>query len=83
MRTNSQQELNRGKHLVQTLQNSNLSFSYFSLVSRPKPTLTQYIAHRSIYCSSLGAQWCVAGPIQTSGPAFPLANPMLSLMLQA
>ena len=40
MRTNSQQELKRRKHLVQTLQNFNLSFSYFSLISRPNPTPT-------------------------------------------
>ena len=40
MRTNSQQELKGRKHLVQTLQNFNLSFSYFSLISRPNPTPT-------------------------------------------
>lgn len=33
MRTNSQQELKGRKHLVQTLQNFNLSFSYFALIS--------------------------------------------------
>lgn len=79
MRTNSQQELKRRKRLVQTLQNFNLSFSYFSLISRPNPTPTTSF-------NILLIHWVlnsVAGPIQASGPPFPLAKPLLSLMLHA